>query len=318
MHALAPLSSALLLFACLQAPAAEAQTSCGGPTCANGLLQDLGALPGWGDRSPDDHDHEGTVPTLTPTEAARQSVLQKTKAHEEARRRTGIGTHYGDKSPFYALPDAERQAWLDAHVKPGADPVSAADLTRSSCIEWTMEHVRAWYEAAGDLATWERIDRYVRDHQLQGTALAQALHDAGWRTVYLNPDTSWRGPDGKDEEHHYSWLVAKEGGRYYEVPVDETLVDWEKDPARLDRVRNQPFFVFVARGGLHVVAGVDGQVNELARGEGPDSTVIYQDPFDRIIDVYARTVYGGGEQGDARARHMWGSGVMLLPPTTPK
>jgi hypothetical protein len=34
-----------------------------------------------------------------------------------------------------------------------------------------------------------------------------------------------------------------------------------------------------------------------------------------IVDVYARDIYGGSD-GIAKALHMWGSGVVVIPPGT--
>jgi len=249
--------------------------------------------------------------------AARRSVIDTTRQHREQLERTGIGTHYGDGSTYHRLSDEEREAWLTEHTRDGAVTPQASSLTRSSCIEWAMEHVRAYYEAMGDLETWEAIQARVRDENLQGTSLARELQAAGWTVVYLNADGSYQGVTDHDGEHVYSKRVVQEQGTYYGVPVDEAAVDWEADPdGKLGRIERAPFFVMVARGGLHVTAGVDGQISELSRGEGPHGQVLYQDPLRDIIDVYANEVYDGGEDGQQGARRMWGSGLVLLPPGT--
>ncbi len=250
------------------------------------------------------------------THAAHQSVIDATHRHREQRERTGVGTHYGDVGSFHRLGEDEKRAWLAGHTRDGAVSPAPGDLTRSSCVEWAMEHVRAFYEATGDSATWETIERRVRDERLQGTSLARELQAAGWRVLYLNADTAYSGVTEPDGEHVYSLAVAQENGTYYDVPVDDTVLNWERNPAALAEVEAAPFFVYVARGGLHVAAGVDGAINELARGENPDQQVIYQDPLRGIIGVYATDVYGGGDAGQQKARRMWGSGMVLLPPGT--
>ncbi|MFH1465381.1 MAG: hypothetical protein ABIO70_13420 [Pseudomonadota bacterium] len=248
--------------------------------------------------------------------AAHQSVVDATRRHREQRARRGVGTHYGDVGPYHRLSGEEQAAWLAAHTREGQQPPAPGDLTRSSCVEWAMEHVRAYYEATGDLATWEDIARRVRDERLQGTSLARELQAAGWRALYLNADTTYTGLTQPDGEHAYSLAVVRQSGTYYDVPVDGTVLDWERHPEALAAVEAAPFFVVVARGGLHVTAGVDGAINELARGEDPNQQVIYQDPLRDIIGVYARDVYGGGEAGQQKACRMWGSGLVLLPPGT--
>jgi hypothetical protein len=257
-----------------------------------------------------------TTKTTPGSAAARQSVLDGTSRHREALERRGIGTHYGDTSPYHAMSDAEKQSFLDSKVKPGAASVTPDQLTRGSCVEWAMEHVKSYYVSRGEKATWDRIEKTVRDDGLKGTTLARELARDGWKTIYVNPDTSYKGTTEPDPEHQYSHQVAREKGEYYGVPVSGLAVDFERDPSQLDKVTNNPFFVYVARGGAHVTAGVDGQVSELARGEGPTSHVIYQDPLGDISRAYAEQAYTTGtvDERRQRARHLWGSGLALIPP----
>jgi hypothetical protein len=246
--------------------------------------------------------------------AARRSVIAQTERHERLLEETGVGAWYGDGNAFEILSPEERQTWVDSQTKPGSAPRRAQELKRGSCIEWAMEHVRAYYEAIGERETWERIEATVRGEKLTGTSLARELKAAGWRTIYLNADTSYQGADGQDTEHVYSRAVVDSKGSYYGTRVDESILDWEQHPERLAGIEQQPFFVYVARGGLHVTAGVDGAISELARGEGPADKLIYQDRLRDIIGVYTDDVHGGGEEGRHAAMRMWGSGMVLLPP----
>ncbi len=246
---------------------------------------------------------------------ARRSVVEETERHEWLRERRGVGVWYGDGSSYHALSDEDRVSWLEQSTTPGQRPPTPDELNRSSCIEWVMTHVEAYYNAIGERETWERIEAIVRSEKLTGTALARELQAVGWTSVYLNADGDYQGSTEDDGEHAYSRRVVDRDGTYYGVPVDESIVGWEADPAQLESLERQPFFVYVARGGLHVTAGVDGQINELARGEGPDGQVIYQDPLRDIIDIYADDVHDGGPEGRQKAMHMWGSGLMLVPPS---
>ncbi len=246
--------------------------------------------------------------------AARRSVKRQTDRHERLLKHRGVGVWYGDGSAYNLLDDAERQAWLAENTKNGWAPPRADDLKRSSCIEWVMEHVEAYYASIGDLETWQRIERTVRSEKLTGTSLARELQAAGWTSIYMNADGSYQGITRPDAEHAYSLSVVERDGTYYGTPVDESIVGWGNDPDKLRELEQEPFFVLVQRGGLHVTAGVDGQVNELARSQGPDSQVIYQDPLRDIIDIYADEIHDGGDEGRDGAMHMWGSGLALVPP----
>ncbi|MFZ9887094.1 MAG: hypothetical protein ACO3JL_06295 [Myxococcota bacterium] len=255
---------------------------------------------------------KGLGQTDAAAEAAKSSLVNTTAKHRDQRAATGVGTHYGDGSAFAKLSPAEQQSYLAEKTKPGATPPSPSSLTESSCIGWAMEHVGAWYKTAGKESRWNEIKQIVSDDQMRGTTLARELQKDGWKTLYNNPDTT-QGVPG-DNEHGYTHHVAKTQGTYYGVPVDGFATDWASDPSKLDAINKAPFFVHVARGGYHVVAGTEGQINELARNEGPHQTAIYQDPMSKIVDVYANDVYGGGDEGRARAMKMWGSGITLLPP----
>jgi hypothetical protein len=256
----------------------------------------------------------GLSRTDAPGDAARASLERTTQAHHAQRQATGIGTHFGDASAYAKLDDAGRARWLASRATPGTTPPSPSSLTSSSCIGWTMEHVQRWYQAAGKMDRWREVERAVKAENMTGVALARELRKDGWQALYNNPDTSWAGTaEAPDNEHRYSLHVARTSGTYYGVPVDGMLTDWGNDPSKLSALAKAPFFVHVARGGLHVTAGTRGSISEFARNEGPDGQGIYQDPLARIVDVYA-DVYGGGDNGRARAMHMWGSGLTLVPP----
>ena len=246
-------------------------------------------------------------------DAARSSVVDRSAEHQAQLESRGVGTHFGGKSEFGQMSDEEKQDWLQQQARDGV-VIDPAELTQSSCIEWAMEHVRAWYEATGQLELYEAIEAETRAANLRGTALAQILVQNGWQAWYFNPDTSYRGhEDAPDAEHSYSHHVAETQGTYYDVPLTGQMVNTEAHPERLDALEATPFFVAVARGGLHVTAGVDGQINELAQGQGPDQTLIYQDAYRDIIPAY--TAYnGGGEMAEHMTRAMWGSGLIVTPP----
>ena len=248
-----------------------------------------------------------------PNEAARNSVVNTTQRHARLVKETGIGTHYGDGSSFAKLDAQGKADYLKEKKVEGAPLRNASELTESSCIGWTMEHVGAYYRAAGKPERWREIEQSVQDQNMTGVALARELQKDGWKVLYNNPNTSFAGTEAKpDNEHTFSHHIAKKDGKYYGVPIDGMVTDWEKDPSKLKAIQDAPFFVHVARGGDHVTVGTDGAINELARKEGPDAKAIYQDPMKNIIDAYEQ-VYSGDDRR-AQAMRLWGSGMTLLPP----
>ena len=86
-------------------------------------------------------------------------------------------------------------------------------------------------------------------------------------------------------------------GKLRPAPVAELGLAWAKDKPLQKR---EDFEVIL----------------ELARAESPDGTVIYQDNLRDIVQVYARTAYttGTAAEREERARHLWGSGIALIPP----
>jgi hypothetical protein len=249
-------------------------------------------------------------------EAAGRSVVETTRRHHEQRAATGVGTHFGNASAFARLDDAGKEAYLLDRTRAGQTPPAAASLKGSSCIGWAMEHVGAWYKAAGRDARWQEVQHIVQQENMKGTTLARELQKDGWKTLYNNPDTQFRGPAGTpDNEHTYTHHIAKTQGTYYGIPVNGMVTDWESDPSRLGALERAPFFVHVARGGYHVTAGTRGQVNELAHSADPDSQVVYQDRMANIVGAYG-AMFGGGSGGRDRALRTWGSGLTLVPPGT--
>ena len=75
-------------------------------------------------------------------QAARESVIQSTEAHKNAREERGVGLYYGDKSSYHNLSEEEKIQWLQEQSGEGSVVISPEELTKSSCIEWAMEHVQ--------------------------------------------------------------------------------------------------------------------------------------------------------------------------------
>ena len=91
-------------------------------------------------------------------QAARQSVIQSTADHKKAVEERGVGLYYGDKSSYHDLSEDEKVQWLQEQSGEGSVVISPDELTKSSCIEWAMEHVQAWYQAMGQDDVFAQID----------------------------------------------------------------------------------------------------------------------------------------------------------------
>lgn len=174
--------------------------------------------------------------------AGKEAIETKTKAHRDAIRTRGYGTHYGDHSNYR--------------------PPAGASLTESSCVVWAMECAAYAFEKVGQSAVWNRIAANARRNQLKGTVLIKDLVQAGWTGIYWNPDTT----DTSDPEHSYSAHVARRSKTYYKIPVQDYVLDYRRKPRadltginKLDKV---PFWVGCARGGRHVFCGTGANVSE--------------------------------------------------------
>lgn len=246
--------------------------------------------------------------------AAAETAWSTHTKHHASRRDTGIGTHYGDTSTYHNLSDAEKRNFLAEHVRNGLTAPALESLTRSSCVEYSMELASGGFFANDLDDVWADIDEDTRDDQLRGTRLTQELVEAGWRAYFFNDDASYRGITSVDGEHQYALAEAERTHEYYGTPLHGIFVaDTELHRASMEQLK---FGIFVMRGGTHVVAIADGTVHELARSEGPTQHVLYADPWKDIIEIYTEQVYGGAEDAEDRARRLWHSGVIVVPPGT--
>ena len=94
-------------------------------------------------------------------QAARQSVIQSTADHRQTVEERGVGLYYGDKSSYHDLSEEEKVQWLQEQSGEGSVVISPDELTKSSCIEWAMEHVQSWYEAMGQDDVFSQIDHLL-------------------------------------------------------------------------------------------------------------------------------------------------------------
>lgn len=213
--------------------------------------------------------------------AGKKAIESKTKAHRDAIRSRGYGTHYGDRSGY--------------RVPPGAS------LTESSCVAWAMECTAAAFNEVGQGAVWRNINRITRANQLKGTVLVQQLISlARWTGVYWNPDVKNPGDKG---EHSFSYSVARKHKTYYKIPIQDYVLNYRpmppsktpKDETGLEKLAKVPFWVGCAKGGRHVFCGTGKKVSEFHWTSSATHTHAME-----LVSL----------QGYA-----WLSGIIVIPPT---
>lgn len=230
-------------------------------------------------------------------QGGQSSINTKWKAHNDAIDRTGIGTHYGDKSSYNGLSKQEKKDYIAENAKPGTTP---PDPKVSSCIGWALENVRGAYEAAGMGARFNEIYRNVTSKGAKGTDLAAELKKDGWQAIYFNPDAK-KAADGNGE-HTYTARIVSQGKPYYGVKVDGQVTNYrpteggptKQDLTGVEQLQKIPFFFGLARGGTHTFVGQNGRVNEFHWDRNPDDkTAIEERPLTEFP---------------------WNSGILMVPP----
>ncbi len=213
--------------------------------------------------------------------AGKEAIESNTKAHRDAIRSRGYGTHYGDRS--------------------GYKPPAGASLTESSCVVWAMECAGAAFKKVGQEAVWRNINRITRANQLKGTVLAQQLISlARWTGIYWNPDISDTGDRG---EHSFSYSVAKKSKTYYKIPIQDYVLNYRpmgsskttKDETGLAKLAKVPFWVGCAGGGRHVFCGTGKKVSEFHWTSPATDT--------HAMELVSLQTYP------------WLSGIIVIPPT---
>lgn len=137
-------------------------------------------------------------------------VVDASNDFREAVFTRGVGTHWGDVSPFGRMSTPAKRRWIARRLQrvAGMSRRKATEeartvldgMKRSSCIEWGLEHLEHAYYAAGRGEAWDRIRREVfrlgaeidpntgKKVGIKGTELARLLQEDGWTAVAFFPD----------------------------------------------------------------------------------------------------------------------------------
>jgi hypothetical protein len=212
----------------------------GKASCVTDLSQVVGAMA------------NGTMPFLGT--AASTATTRMDEAHDKALAERGYGLYYGNRGA------------KGSDLWPQASP--------QDCTTFVLEILEQAYKAAGLEDEWKKIF-----HQsiaasgksgFKGIELMKALQASGWSGHYWNPDVKNPGDGG--DEHPWSHYLAKKNSEYYGMPVDmdQAILNYNltddseaQGSASLDALKDVPFAVLGAKGGMHMAVVVYGKVYEV-------------------------------------------------------
>jgi hypothetical protein len=198
--------------------------------------------------------------------AGARSIIAKQGCHWHTLNCRGVGTYYGDHSPFDAigessepisvkvekannlLPPNWKTTYIDYMKAKIVGPDSQKSLLReSSCIGWVLENTEDAYCRAGLRDRWSVISHIVRDADQTGDSLCRELQKDGWLAVRFKAD---------------SVPSEGEGSMYEGVRVDYIVGDYELPESRnkLMQISKAMFFVGMFNRGSHTFVGSKGDL----------------------------------------------------------
>lgn len=242
-------------------------------SCVTDLAEVVGAMA------------NGTMPFIG--NAAATATVRMDEAHDKALADRGYGLYYGNKN------GAGESKWPDAAPQ--------------DCTTFLLEVLEQAYKAAGLEAEWKAIFRKAVISSgsvgFKGIELMKALQSSGWSGHYWNPDVKNPGDGG--DEHPWSYYLANKNDNYYGLPVDMNrpilnynLTD-DSEPqgsTDLDALKEVPFAILAAKGGMHMAVLVYGKVYEVHWTTSAES--------ENVITAVPLEEWG------------WMSGAIVVPPGT--
>ncbi|HEY7066788.1 MAG TPA: DUF4157 domain-containing protein [Chloroflexota bacterium] len=161
-------------------------------------------------------------------------------------------------------------------TKAPAPPAGATPTPQPyDCTIYVVEVLAETLKAKGRAEEWKQVlaraKKLSGSGGLKGTNLIKSLQEElGWKAVFWAPDT--QNPADGSSEHSFAAHVAQTRGTYYNMPVEKTksVINYrptnrnlQPDLTNLDHLKQVPFGVIAARGGLHMAIILNAVVYEV-------------------------------------------------------
>jgi hypothetical protein len=265
--------------------------------------------------------HKQNINLITTTAA--QCLERTWQDHIDFFNRNGVSKYYGSRRQDYAT-----RAGLQNALRSYGKPESLVnELEAISCIGLARSCLKEGFTAAGQAATWEKIDAKLRFKQrVYGTDLQLMLRNLGWKIVYWNPDPSknaaWDAEDQRltpstpqkrwqpvwgNHVHNYSQVMNRNVYSPYRLPVDDKTMMVGFGRTQPTEFKAFKFFVGVAHSGYHVFPGSNGRIIEAHSMRNLNA-------FDNLeISEFNPLATGGGPRWTRTEKYR--SGLVAVPPS---
>ena len=244
---------------------------------------------------------------------------------EHEGRKICLSKYYGDQryspKPDEFTADGKPLAYLPTELeKYGFDPLLVEQMENMSCVGMALKCLGDGFRRTGHSKLWERILGFVKQNNVDGTALQEALRRLGWKILYWNPSKpekileNARMWDEEEKEwpskgyHEFRWALVKRTQMYRWNKVDDfkTLVGFGiESPAIMEWI---PFWVGTAHTGYHVFPGTYRDIIEA----GSTRSIIDKDIVRWSIFAPMNQAQGGGPEWYSRGKYR--SGLIAIPP----
>ena len=210
--------------------------------------------------------HQRDIGTIT--QIARRYLEDIYRDHLAFHRRYGVSKYYGDRSTLL-----NTRAKRIAALQQAGAPVALVDqLVPTSCIGLSLNALAAGFRAPGDAnleSALQKIQRFARANDLDGSAVLHALQKLGWKICFWNPtprdNARWDAEEANWASkgwHAYRYSTVMNRGTYYYNRVDDKSLLVGFGTQVPSAFKSAPFFIGVAHTGYHVFPGFQGTVIE--------------------------------------------------------
>jgi len=151
---------------------------------------------------------------------------------------------------------------------------SGSSPNMQDCTTYVLDTLKGAFTAKGMATEWKTIfdeAKKLSGGAFKGTALLNALvSKGGWKAVFWSPDP--RNPSDSLPEHPTANKKVNESGTYYGIPVEksQSVINYrptsstkQESMIQIDKLRQVPFAVIAAKGGMHMTLLLSGVVYEV-------------------------------------------------------